>query len=94
MGVPPGQSELSPPANLLSIQSEVLCYPLYRQGGSAKLARTELATETLRKETESNSSLCPRVSPGVALVVVYFFIWEGALVLLPFKTTCRLKLLL
>ena len=78
--VPARLTELASPANLLSVQSEVLCDPQYGVRFALALSLTELLRDSARTYAESQSALRPGVGPAEPLVVVYLLSRERPLV--------------
>lgn len=87
VSVPTSQSELSTPANLLPVQSEVLGNPEDRIRHPTLFSSTELPGNSPSKETETKTSLSPRVCPTEGFVVVYDFTREGLVFFIAFVIT-------
>lgn len=81
MSIPPCQTELSAPANLLAVKSEILGDPEDGIGHTAKLRSTEFPIEATSKYAKSDSTLRPWISPIELFVIVDIFSWEWPLIL-------------
>ena len=80
VGVPAGLTELTAPANLLSIQREVLCNPQHWVRPSFELSLAELLRDQTGSSAETQPPLRPGIRPVEPLVVVYFLAGERPLV--------------
>ena len=70
VGVPACLTELPCPTYLLTIQSEILCYPEDRIRHTTILSCTKLLIDCSRVATESDTTLKPRTTPQEPFIVI------------------------